>query len=197
VPRDRVKVWLLSAYAATLVLGAWPPELRRGPLQILEAPADLAAAALAKLGIKGGVAVFGPPPARITRVLLQDCIHVRGRVAGRPPEALHPPGGECQTQGLRLTLPRREVVWRSLLIRAATPLNQAVIGDFHCHAGGRGPAVYEAVEVLWSQPWRALYGPERGVAHVIWFRWQCEPPGIQDEMRNPDDAWVHAHWGAP
>jgi hypothetical protein len=176
------------------VLGAWPDELRP---RVLDGPSTLAGAALAQIGVKAGVAVFEPTPQRITRVLLQDCIRVRGIVAGQPPEALHPPGGECPTEGLRLAVPRREAVWRNLLVRAATPLNQAVIGDFHCHGGAPGAARYDAVEVLWSQPWRALYGPERGVAHAIWFRWQCEPPGIAEELRNPDEAWVRAHWGAP
>ncbi|MGH0037895.1 MAG: hypothetical protein ACQGVK_22930 [Myxococcota bacterium] len=193
--RRRLRRWLpvpLSIYAIGLLLAAWPEEVRP---EWADTPRAVAILGLAKLGISGGIAVFEPPRERITRVLLNDCIYVRGHRDDAEPEWLQPPDGRCVLEGPRLSIPRREWVVRSLLLRASTPLNQAVVGDWFCHPQDAPP--FDFVDVLWSQEWRALYGEERGVSHVVLYRWRCDPPGIVYDQRSPSDLQVRQVWGEP
>lgn len=191
-PTRRWRLVPLLLYVGAIALAALPPEVRP---RLLDAPAAVATAGLGKLGLVGGIAVFEPKRERITRVLLADCIRVRGLRAGEPPRLLEPPDGECATEGLKPAIPRIEWMVRSLLLRAPLPLNQAIVGDRFCHPRDEPP--FDTVEVLWTQPWRALYGEERGVANAGLFRWSCAPPALVYDSRDPGDEEVRREWGAP
>jgi len=179
----------LLLWCALLVLSAWPERVLLPGL--LGLPARLADALLGTVAITGGISVFDPPRQRIERVNLADCIFVRARDAGGAETSLHPPGGECQTAGLRLAIPRLEWVQRDLILRSTAPLNQAVIGDYWCrHAPGDRP---EAIDVLWTQPWLERETGARAHGHAVFFRWRCAPPGLTLDLRVPSDDELRRH----
>src|SRR5690606_3950313 len=109
----------LLAWCVLLVLSAWPERVFLTGL--LGVPAQLADALLGRLAMTGGISVFDPPRRRIERVNLADCVFVRARDAHGAETSLHPPGGECQTGGLRLAIPRLEWVQRDLILRSTAP----------------------------------------------------------------------------
>jgi len=179
----------LLAWCVLLVLSAWPERVFLTGL--LGVPAQLADALLGRLAMTGGISVFDPPRRRIERVNLADCVFVRARDAHGAETSLHPPGGECQTGGLRLAIPRLEWVQRDLILRSTAPLNQAVIGDYWCrHAPGGRP---EAVDVLWTQPWFERDTGARAHGHAVFFRWRCAPPGLTVDLRVPSDDDLRRH----
>lgn len=179
----------LLAWCALLVLSAWPARVLL-PDQ-LGAPRELARALLGSVAMTGGISVFDPPPQRIERVAMADCIWVRARDARGGERPLHPPGGQCQTAGVRLAIPRLDWVQRDLLLRSTAPLNQAVIGDYWCRHAPGGPP--EAIDVLWTQPWFARTTGEPSRTHVAFFRWRCAPPGLPVDLRAPSDEELVRH----
>ena len=176
----------LVTYTGFLVLAALPPEVRPRPL---ERAGESARALLASFGIRPGVAVFESSRQPVSRIVLNDCIRVRGLVEGRPPELLQPRDGRCFTRGLRPRMPWREYAVRSLLLRPPPPLDHALLGDGFCHAG-RPEASFDAVEIVWSQPWRELGGDASGLSHAALLVWRCEPPGLTRRSLRPDAAEI-------
>lgn len=192
----RVLALVLLAYAALLVLSAWPAELRP---RALDRPARVARAVLGTVAIRGGMAVFEPAPARIVRVQRNDCFRVLGLVEGRPPVRLHPDESGCFTRGLRLRIPPEAWMLRSLHLRTRAPLGQAVVGDRYCHPDGDPVPRFDEIEVLWTQPYFEIETGVEGRVHPILYRWRCDPPGLAFERRGPSDAEVErlSAGGAP
>ena len=192
-----VAVALLTTYALLLILSAWPDEARP---RLFDLPSRASLALLGSVGLRGGVPVFEPPAARITRVSRNDCIRVRGLAPGAAPALLYPADGRCVTSGFRPRIPWIEQALRGLLVRGPTPLNQAVVGDFFCFGRGAplgfgegAPAPrFDEIEVLWTVPWFHIETGEEGVHNVVVYRWRCDPPGIVREVRNPSDAELEA-----
>ena len=89
----RRRAWptlLLVAYAALLVLGAWPEAVRPA---LMDAPAAIADGLLRVAGMRSGVGVFEPGRERIVLVQRNDCIRVRGLRGDAAPVRLEPREG--------------------------------------------------------------------------------------------------------
>lgn len=187
---------LLLLYSLGLLLTAWPAEVRPA---FLDRPSAIAESILRLVAIRGGIAVFEPPRERIVKVLRNDCIYVRGIDAAGRAHWLQPADGRCTTTGLRLTLPDLEWMLRSLLTGGegfhAIATQQAVIGDFFCHAPPWRAHGLQQIELLWVQPRFDIDTGEESTEPVFEFRWRCAPPGVTSEAKPPTPAAVRAFLG--
>ena len=188
---------LLVVYSLALFLSALPAEARPG---FLDRPSAIAESVLRLFAVRGGIAVFEPPRERVVKVLRNDCIYVRGLDAAGRSHWLQPTDGRCTLTGLRLSIPDVEWMLRSLLTGGegfhAVATQEAVVGDFFCHAPPWRELGLREIELLWVQPRFDIDTGEERTEPVFAFRWRCEPPGVMSEANPPSEAAVRAFLGA-
>jgi hypothetical protein len=184
---------LLLLYCLALLLSALPDPVRPAFLVV---PSKLAEAVLRRLAIRGGISVFEPPRERITDVLRNDCILVRGIAATGEASWLQPAGGRCVTEGFRPAIPDLEWMLRSLLTGGEgyqpPSVLEAAIGDFFCHAPPWRERRLAEVELVWTQPRFQIDTGAATTDLLLLFRWRCDPPGLISERLPPDEAGVRA-----
>jgi hypothetical protein len=123
---------------------------------------------------------------------------VRARDAEGRIDVLAPPGGRCVTAGVRVVQPWLEGALRSLVLRAPPGVAEPALGDWICHGARFRARGFEAVELVWTQPWVELAGGAEGVANAAFVTWRCRPPGLIQRVPRPDDAQLRAlEWRAP
>lgn len=192
-PARPVALVLLLAYSAALFLAALPAPARP---DFLRAPSGLADQVLRRFFVRAGIPVFQPPPARIADVLRHDCIYVRGLGPDGGRTWIEPPDGRCRTEGLKLAIPDLEWMVRSLLTGGegfvALPMQEAVLGDFFCHAPAWRAHRFAEIELLWVQPRFHIDTGAETTLPVFSYRWRCDPPGVIAEATPPDAALVRA-----
>jgi len=176
-------------FCLALFLAALPPPVRPPFLALPSVVTDIF---LRLFAVRAGISVFEPPRARIVDVLRNDCIRVRGLRAGAAPEVLQPPDGRCVTSGVRIGVPQREWMLRSILTGGEGGLpelqREAVIGDWFCHAPPWRERRFEEIELVWTQPSFHIETGAEKVTNVLFFRWRCDPPGLAAEARGASDA---------
>lgn len=190
-PTRLLALALLLLYGVALFLAALPKPVRP---DFLDVPSYLANAVLRRFAVRAGISVFEPPRERIVDVLRNDCIRVRGLRADAPPEVLQPPDGHCVTSGVRIGVPQREWMLRSVLTGGEASLpelqRQAVIGDWFCFSPHWRDRRYEEIELLWTKPSFHIDTGAEKVTNVLFFRWRCSPPGLVAEARGATDEEV-------
>jgi hypothetical protein len=180
---------LLVAFVLALFVAALPSPVRP---QWLALPNLATNVFLRLFAVRAGISVFEPPRERIVDVLRNDCIRVRGLRASAAPETLQPPDGRCVTSGVRLGVPLREWMLRSILTGGEAGLTEiqreSVIGDWFCFAPPWRDRRFEQIELVWTQPTFHIDTGAEKVTNVLFFRWRCDPPGLVGEARGSSDA---------
>jgi hypothetical protein len=210
VVKSRLQSWiatpLLLTYMTTLVVSAWPPEIRPA---WLDAPSEGATAFLfQRFGIVAGEPLFNAAESSdwLRRAF---CVKVRSHTSTqRRSPILFPRSGLCQVDGFRIRLPPVDRTLHRLLVIAwgasesgklPTPRSDrflARIGQHFCFASKSSAAPGEQVSLIWYWYHENYLSGEIRHYNALQFRFDCEDNHLARQRWNIDDRAFATFWGA-
>lgn len=216
--RDYAGALLILAYMASLVLSAWPPEIRPG---FLDAPSMATRERLYRwVGITSGQPLFGAEETSddLRRAF---CVKVRGHFAVEPGETsgggeeeaghasvLFPADGVCQIDGFRIRLPpmdraiHRILVWAWTDSRVGTRPSEksdarlTQIARHFCTRTGPAGATPDEISLIWYWYHENYRDGSIIRRNALQYRFDCEAERVSEQAWSVSDRRFATFWGS-
>jgi hypothetical protein len=165
----------ILAYAAMLIVGAWPYQ----GVPVIGAPASWASRGLAKLSIVPGMPIFNAgEPAPVEWKLHASCHRIVGLPADGGEVPLYAP--ECPPSGLRNGVDSLEVMLLRLVrasserdLLMASGQRYSALGDWFCRSPEAGGSRFPSVQLTQQRQLQSYDSGALRSSAVLVCRWQC------------------------